>query len=131
LSCRFIYMRTFSVDVKWLSLSKFSMFSWKVLTCYFNWNLTVTCWYFIWNLWLSIDTMVRLLPCAVEHLNAEIVQLTVSDITLAIEWLKCSYLYIRIKKAWTYYSWSLNLFGLNAWSNLRQYKLPESWALWN
>uniref|UniRef100_M8C6T3 DNA 3'-5' helicase n=1 Tax=Aegilops tauschii TaxID=37682 RepID=M8C6T3_AEGTA len=41
----------------------------------------------------------QLLPCAVEHLNAEIVQLTVSDITLAIEWLKCSYLYIRIKKA--------------------------------
>lgn len=40
----------------------------------------------------------QLLPCAVEHLNAEIVQLTVSDITLAIEWLKCSYLYTRIKK---------------------------------
>ncbi|KAG8071458.1 hypothetical protein GUJ93_ZPchr0006g46127 [Zizania palustris] len=40
----------------------------------------------------------QLLTCAVEHLNAEIVQLTVSDITLAIEWLKCSYLYIRIKK---------------------------------
>ncbi|KAL6634739.1 hypothetical protein ACP70R_027410 [Stipagrostis hirtigluma subsp. patula] len=40
----------------------------------------------------------QLLPCAVEHLNAEIVQLTVSDITLAIEWIKCSYLYIRIKK---------------------------------
>jgi hypothetical protein len=42
----------------------------------------------------------RLLPCAVEHLNAEIVQLTVSDIALALEWIKCSYLYIRIKKAW-------------------------------
>uniref|UniRef100_A0ACD5XKN8 Uncharacterized protein n=1 Tax=Avena sativa TaxID=4498 RepID=A0ACD5XKN8_AVESA len=40
----------------------------------------------------------QLLPCAVEHLNAEIVQLTVSEINLAIEWLKCSYLYIRIKK---------------------------------
>jgi ATP-dependent DNA helicase HFM1/MER3 len=47
----------------------------------------------------NYDVMIRLLPCAVEHLNAEIVQLTVSDITLAIEWLKCSYLYIRIKKA--------------------------------
>jgi len=34
----------------------------------------------------------------VEHLNAEIVQLTVPDISLAIEWIKCSYLYIRIKK---------------------------------
>ncbi|KAL6899412.1 hypothetical protein ACP4OV_006070 [Aristida adscensionis] len=40
----------------------------------------------------------QLLPCAVEHLNAEIVQLTVSDISLAIEWIKCSYLCIRIKK---------------------------------
>ncbi|OEL17758.1 ATP-dependent DNA helicase MER3-like protein [Dichanthelium oligosanthes] len=41
----------------------------------------------------------QLLPCAVEHLNAEIVQLTVPEISLAIEWIKCSYLYIRIKKA--------------------------------
>ncbi|KAJ0962512.1 hypothetical protein J5N97_027634 [Dioscorea zingiberensis] len=40
----------------------------------------------------------QLLSCAMEHLNAEIVQLTVSDISLAIEWLKCSYLYVRIKK---------------------------------
>ncbi|KAJ3703908.1 hypothetical protein LUZ61_007613 [Rhynchospora tenuis] len=40
----------------------------------------------------------QLLSCAVEHLNAEIVQMTVTDISLAIEWLKCSYLYIRIKK---------------------------------
>ncbi|WVZ74587.1 hypothetical protein U9M48_022751, partial [Paspalum notatum var. saurae] len=40
----------------------------------------------------------QLLPCAVEHLNAEIVQLTVPNVSLAIEWIKCSYLYIRIKK---------------------------------
>ncbi|XP_021313849.1 ATP-dependent DNA helicase MER3 homolog isoform X2 [Sorghum bicolor] len=40
----------------------------------------------------------QLLPCAVEHLNAEIVQLTVSDIILAVEWIKCSYLYTRIRK---------------------------------
>ncbi|PWZ28079.1 ATP-dependent DNA helicase MER3 [Zea mays] len=40
----------------------------------------------------------QLLSCAVEHLNAEIVQLTVSDIILAVEWIKCSYLYIRIRK---------------------------------
>ncbi|XP_020251478.1 ATP-dependent DNA helicase MER3 homolog [Asparagus officinalis] len=40
----------------------------------------------------------QLLSSAMEHLNAEIVQLTVSDISLAIEWLKCSYLYVRIKK---------------------------------
>ncbi|KAG6525001.1 hypothetical protein ZIOFF_014953 [Zingiber officinale] len=40
----------------------------------------------------------QLLSCATEHLMAEIVQLIVSDISLAIEWLKCSYLHVRIKK---------------------------------
>ncbi|XP_050271163.1 DExH-box ATP-dependent RNA helicase DExH17 isoform X3 [Quercus robur] len=40
----------------------------------------------------------QLLPCVTEHLTAEIVQLTVSDITKAIEWMKCSYLYVRMKK---------------------------------
>ncbi|MCO5575659.1 hypothetical protein L7F22_029463 [Adiantum nelumboides] len=33
-----------------------------------------------------------------EHLNAEIVLMTVSDVSLAIDWLKCSFLYVRIKK---------------------------------
>ncbi|VFQ70354.1 unnamed protein product [Cuscuta campestris] len=40
----------------------------------------------------------QLLQCITEHLTAEIVQLTVSDITKAIEWMKCSYLYVRMKK---------------------------------
>nr|CAB3450378.1 unnamed protein product [Digitaria exilis] len=40
----------------------------------------------------------QLLPCIVEHLNAEIVQLTIANTSLASEWIKCSYLYIRIKK---------------------------------
>ncbi|PIA61816.1 hypothetical protein AQUCO_00200069v1 [Aquilegia coerulea] len=40
----------------------------------------------------------QLLSCVTEHLAAEIVQLTVSDITRAIEWMKCSYLYVRMKK---------------------------------
>ncbi|KAL4581591.1 hypothetical protein LXL04_006114 [Taraxacum kok-saghyz] len=40
----------------------------------------------------------QLLPCVTEHLVAEVVQLTVSDITKAIEWIKCSYLYVRMKK---------------------------------
>ncbi|KAK3410213.1 hypothetical protein EUGRSUZ_J02227 [Eucalyptus grandis] len=35
----------------------------------------------------------QLLSCVTEHLTAEIVQLTVTDITRAIEWMKCSYLY--------------------------------------
>ncbi|PIN04971.1 DNA helicase [Handroanthus impetiginosus] len=41
----------------------------------------------------------QLLPCITEHLTAEIIQSTVSDITRAIEWMKCSYLYVRMKKA--------------------------------
>lgn len=41
----------------------------------------------------------RLLSCVTEHLTAEIVQMTISDITQAIEWMKCSYLYVRMKKA--------------------------------
>ncbi|KAM7268083.1 hypothetical protein ACFE04_010249 [Oxalis oulophora] len=40
----------------------------------------------------------QLLPCLTEHLTAEIVQLTIFDITRAIEWIKCSYLYVRIRK---------------------------------
>nr|DAD34519.1 TPA_asm: hypothetical protein HUJ06_005159 [Nelumbo nucifera] len=40
----------------------------------------------------------RLLSCITEHLIAEIVQLTISDITRAIEWMKYSYLYVRMKK---------------------------------
>ncbi|XP_059639958.1 DExH-box ATP-dependent RNA helicase DExH17 isoform X2 [Cornus florida] len=40
----------------------------------------------------------QLLSCITEHLTAEIVQLAVSDITRAIEWLKCSFLYVRMKK---------------------------------
>ncbi|XAR51890.1 DNA helicase [Bertholletia excelsa] len=40
----------------------------------------------------------QLLSCVTEHLTAEIVQLTIPDITRAIEWMKCSYFYIRMKK---------------------------------
>ncbi|XP_021732462.1 DExH-box ATP-dependent RNA helicase DExH17-like [Chenopodium quinoa] len=40
----------------------------------------------------------QLLSCIMEHLTAEIVQLTIPDITRAIEWMKCSYLYVRMKK---------------------------------
>ncbi|XP_021769181.1 DExH-box ATP-dependent RNA helicase DExH17-like [Chenopodium quinoa] len=40
----------------------------------------------------------QLLSCIMEHLTAEIVQLTIPDITRAIEWIKCSYLYVRMKK---------------------------------
>ncbi|CAA0824472.1 ATP-dependent DNA helicase MER3 homolog [Striga hermonthica] len=53
----------------------------------------------------------QLLPCMTEHLTAEIVQSTVSDITRAIEWMKCSYLYVRMKKNPQNYSISKGLTG--------------------
>ncbi|CAI8613036.1 unnamed protein product [Vicia faba] len=46
----------------------------------------------------------QLLSCVTEHLLAEIVQLTVTDITKAIEWIECSYLYVRMKKNPTNYA---------------------------
>eukprot|EP00897_Mesotaenium_endlicherianum_P003742 jgi/Mesen1/3396/ME000192S02563 len=40
----------------------------------------------------------KMLNSIIEHLNAEIVLLTITDVSLAISWLKNSYLYVRIKK---------------------------------
>lgn len=60
-------------------------------------NKNFACLLFKWFIWFSLAF--RLLSCVTEHLTAEIVQLTVSDITRAIEWMKCSYLYVRMKKA--------------------------------
>ncbi|TYK03118.1 ATP-dependent DNA helicase MER3-like protein [Cucumis melo var. makuwa] len=40
----------------------------------------------------------QLLSCVTEHLTAEIVQMTIPDIIKAIEWMKCSYLFVRMKK---------------------------------
>ncbi|KAI4366867.1 hypothetical protein MLD38_022679 [Melastoma candidum] len=40
----------------------------------------------------------QMLNFLTEHLTAEIVQMTITDISLAIEWMKCSFLYIRMKK---------------------------------
>ncbi|XP_060602890.1 probable ATP-dependent DNA helicase HFM1 [Ruditapes philippinarum] len=39
----------------------------------------------------------------VEHLNAEIVLNTITDISVAVEWLKYTFLYIRVMKNPTYY----------------------------
>ncbi|KAJ7560178.1 hypothetical protein O6H91_04G117200 [Diphasiastrum complanatum] len=49
---------------------------------------------------LSGSEMVEseMLRSIAEHLNAEIVLSTVSDVSLAIDWLKNSFLYVRIKK---------------------------------
>eukprot|EP00850_Spirogloea_muscicola_P003151 SM000012S25413 [mRNA] locus=s12:910080:915978:- [translate_table: standard] len=51
----------------------------------------------------------ELLGCITEHLNAEIVLLTISDASLAIDWLKSSYLYVRVKKNPQHYKIKSNL----------------------
>lgn len=43
----------------------------------------------------------------IEHLNAEIVLNTITDVSIALEWLKSTFLYIRILKNPTYYGKSL------------------------
>ncbi|KAK9117209.1 hypothetical protein Sjap_016156 [Stephania japonica] len=55
------------------------------------------------------STQFLLLSCMTEHLAAEIVQLTISDISQAIEWMKCSYLYIRMRKNPVNYAVKKNL----------------------
>lgn len=40
----------------------------------------------------------------IEHLNAEIALNTVTDVSVAIVWLKSTFLYVRIKKNPEYYS---------------------------
>ena len=39
----------------------------------------------------------------IEHMNAEIVLQTISDLPKAIEWLKSTYFYIRVRKNPSYY----------------------------
>ena len=39
----------------------------------------------------------------IEHLNAEIVLNTITDVSIALEWLKSTFLYIRILKNPTHY----------------------------
>lgn len=50
------------------------------------------------NLLNGCETVESQLLSCITDLTAEIVQLTVSDITRAIEWMKCSYLNVRMKK---------------------------------
>lgn len=39
----------------------------------------------------------------IEHLNAEIVLHTITDVSIALEWLKSTFLFIRIQKNPTHY----------------------------
>ncbi|KAK4819677.1 hypothetical protein QYF61_009786, partial [Mycteria americana] len=52
----------------------------------------------------------------VEHLNAEIVLRTVTDVTVALEWIRSTFLYIRALKNPTHYGFSsgLNKIGIEA-----------------
>ncbi|XP_072723745.1 probable ATP-dependent DNA helicase HFM1 [Ciconia boyciana] len=52
----------------------------------------------------------------VEHLNAEIVLHTVTDVTVALEWIRSTFLYIRALKNPTHYGFSsgLNKIGIEA-----------------
>ena len=45
----------------------------------------------------------------IEHLNAEIALNTITDVTVAIEWLKSTYFYVRIRKNPTFYNVPQNL----------------------
>ena len=46
----------------------------------------------------------------IEHLNAEIVLNTITDVSIALEWLKSTFLYIRILKNPMYYGESVRAF---------------------
>ncbi|XP_068593669.1 probable ATP-dependent DNA helicase HFM1 isoform X2 [Cebidichthys violaceus] len=52
----------------------------------------------------------------VEHLNAEIVLQTISDVNMALDWIRSTFLYIRALKNPTHYGFSANLdrFGIEA-----------------
>ncbi|XP_068425051.1 probable ATP-dependent DNA helicase HFM1 [Clinocottus analis] len=52
----------------------------------------------------------------VEHLNAEIVLQTVSDVNMALDWIRSTFLYIRALKNPTHYGFSANLdrYGIEA-----------------
>ncbi|KAK7293418.1 hypothetical protein RJT34_16283 [Clitoria ternatea] len=67
----------------------------------------------------------QLLSCATEHLLAEIVQLTVSDITKAIEWLKCSYLYVRMQMNPTNYAIKKGISGIRLEKHVQELCLQK------
>ncbi|KAG7227175.1 hypothetical protein INR49_013974, partial [Caranx melampygus] len=52
----------------------------------------------------------------VEHLNAEIVLQTISDVNMALDWIRSTFLYIRALKNPTHYGFSANLdrYGIEA-----------------
>ena len=57
----------------------------------------------------------------IEHLNAEIVLNTITDVIIALEWLKSTFLYIRILKNSLHYGMLDNLFD----SVIRSSLTPE------
>jgi ATP-dependent DNA helicase HFM1/MER3 len=45
----------------------------------------------------------------IEHLNAEIALGTITDISVALEWIKSTYFYVRMRKNPAYYGIPKNL----------------------
>ncbi|XP_071606784.1 probable ATP-dependent DNA helicase HFM1 isoform X2 [Heliangelus exortis] len=56
----------------------------------------------------------------VEHLNAEIVLHTVTDVTVALEWIRSTFLYIRALKNPTHYGFSTGLDKIGIEAKLRE-----------
>lgn len=58
-------------------------------------------------MWGNIKLIFSSLHChLVEHLNAEIVLQTISDVNMALDWIRSTFLYIRALKNPTYYGQS-------------------------
>lgn len=53
---------------------------------------------------MSSDYLSSLHSHLIEHLNAEVVLCTITDVSIALEWLKSTFLYTRIKKNPRHYS---------------------------
>ena len=53
---------------------------------------------------MSLLTLDSLHTHLIEHMNAEIVLHTITDVGIALEWLKSTFLYVRIRKNPSSYS---------------------------
>lgn len=91
----YCYTRSICMRISWMDVKLWnrSMYLIHILV---TWNASNVLYLFY-----ICPSNFRLLSCVTEHLTAEIVQMTIPDIVKAIEWMKCSYLYVRMKKVCT------------------------------
>lgn len=89
-------------------LKYFYAFFWLCVGLFFRCSHTVILSYCcIWgNIIVSFPSLHSHL---VEHLNAEIVLQTISDVNMALDWIRSTFLYIRALKNPTYYGQSTNI----------------------